>query len=172
MLEDPLQSKAKQIKCAIFDVDGVFTNGLLYYTDQGVEIKAFHVHDGLGVKLLQKHGILVAVISSRESPLVSKRMQELGIQYLYQGYADKMIAFEHLLSEHPINPNQIAYMGDDLPDIPVMQRVGFSITVPNANHAVQKIADWKTTALGGHGAVREACEYILQAQQTSLNNLC
>jgi len=162
---------AAKIKCIIFDVDGVFTDGRLYYSEQGETIKAFHVHDGLGVKLLQQHGIIVAIISGRESAIVTQRMTELGIKYIYQGHSEKLTAFEHLLALLKYDPLHFAYMGDDLPDLPVMQKVGFSITVPNANAIIREHADWQTQALGGNGAVREACEFLLTAQQKSFFKL-
>lgn len=161
-----LNEVAKNIKLAIFDVDGVLTDGNLLYTDSGIHIKAFHVHDGLGIQLLQKSGVEVAIITSHDSQLITKRMQDLGIRHVYQGIKNKIPAYEELLNTLQLLPEQVSYMGDDLPDLPLIRRSGLGITVPNAVPLVKQYADWITQAYSGKGAVREACERLMQAQGT------
>ena len=160
-----IQVKAAKIKLVIFDVDGVLTDGRLYFAPNGEELKVFYVHDGLGIKLLQEAGITVAIISSRESPIVVQRFGSLGVRYIYQGQADKRPAFDQLLKELKINAEHVAYVGDDLPDLPLIQQAGLGIAVANAQPAVKQHADWQTTLKGGKGAAREVCEFILQAKK-------
>lgn len=148
------------IKLAIFDVDGVLTNGQLIYLPEG-EGKMFHVHDGLGIKKLLNAGIEVAIITKRHSEVVEKRMSELGIRHVYQGVEDKNNCFESLLKMLGIQPNECAYLGDDEPDLSVMMRVGLPVAVANATTAVKKIAKWVTQKEGGLGAAREFCEALL-----------
>lgn len=161
MNDSALLQKARQIKLLILDVDGVLTDGRIYLNEKGEESRAFHVHDGLGIKRLMKAGIQVAIISSRNSPLVKYRMQELGVQLVYQGQKDKLATYEQMLSELGLTDEVVAYMGDDLPDLPVMARVGLPIAVANAVAAVKKQAFWHSTHSGGEGAVREVCDIIL-----------
>lgn len=156
--------KAAQIKLVIFDVDGVLTDGRLYFCDDGMEIKVFHVHDGVGINALQKAGIVVAIISGRPSPAVEARAKALNIQHVYLNQKDKLIPFYDLIEKLKIPPEQVAYMGDDLPDLPVMQKVGLSVAVANAHPIVRKQALWQTKAMGGYGAAREICDLILAAQ--------
>ncbi len=156
-----IQRKAGIIKLLILDVDGVLTDGKICYSSDGTETKFFHVQDGLGIKLLQQAGIEVAIISSRQSEAVEKRMRELKIKHLHQGQEQKIIAYESLLKECHLTAEMTAYMGDDLPDIPVLEQVGLAIAVANAVHAVKKVSHWQTMARGGEGAVREACDMIL-----------
>ncbi len=158
--------RAAPIRLLICDVDGVFSDGTLYLSDQGDEYKLFHVQDGLGVKLLLKSGVKVAVISSRSSPLVEKRMRSLGIEHIYQGRSEKLPAYLDLLHQFDLTHNQVAYVGDDLPDLPLLKRAGLSISVANAVNLVKQHTHWQTTASGGRGAVREICELIMQAQGT------
>lgn len=159
-----LTRRARGIRLALFDMDGVFTDGGLYYTDQMMELRVFNVHDGLGVKLLRRAGIEVGLISSRESELVRHRMRELGVEHIYQNQADKLVAYEELLSATGVDARSCLYAGDDLPDLPVMQRVGLAIAVANARPEVNALAHWRTKAKGGSGAVREVCELVLKAQ--------
>lgn len=159
-----IQQKAAVIKLAIFDVDGVLTDGKLYFNETKEFIKVFHVHDGLGFKLLQENGVAVAVISSRESDIVKQRLEALGVRHIYQGQTEKLPAFEKLLAELNVTPNEVAYVGDDLPDIPLISRAGLGIAVANATAYVKQHADWQTKVSGGQGAAREVCEFILQAQ--------
>ena len=156
--------KAKDIELVILDVDGVMTDGSLIMGDDGQEYKAFNSLDGHGLRMLQECGVTVAIITGRKSEVVNHRMNDLGITTIYQGYRDKTPAYEALLKDKNISDAQIAYIGDDVVDLPVMSRVGFSIAVQNAHPFVKKHADWITEASGGHGAVREACELFLSAR--------
>ena len=160
----PIIDKAKKLKLLILDVDGVLTDGKLFFDNEGNEYKSFHARDGHGIKLLRQTGVEVAVISGRKSNSVALRMKSLGIEHVYQGHEDKRAAFNELLSKVGVTPEQTAHVGDDLLDLPIMTRVGLAIAVNDANFAVIKHADWCTSALGGNGAVREVCDFILQAQ--------
>lgn len=155
---------ASKIKAIIFDIDGIMTDGKITYTDTGEEIKSFNVKDGLGIKLLQGAGIQVAIITGRQSAIVSKRAAELNIELLIQGREDKLQASLELSEQLNLDNETIAYMGDDLPDLPAIIALGFGITVKDAVALVQNHADYICTASGGQGAVREACEFILEAQ--------
>ncbi len=156
--------KAKKIKLLILDVDGVLTDGKLFFDNEGNEYKSFHARDGHGIKLLRQTGVEVAVISGRKSNSVALRMKNLGIEHVYQGHENKQAAFNEIIEKIGIKPDQAAHVGDDLLDLPIMTRVGFSIAVADANFAVKQRADWCTTLPGGHGAVREVCDFIMQAQ--------
>lgn len=158
--------KAKNIRLAIFDVDGVLTNGKLIYGPDGLEYKEFHVHDGQGIKFLQATGVEVAIITACQSKAITKRMQDLGIKHVYQGNLDKIPAFEDLKQKLNLHNEQIAYMGDDLPDLPLILQAGLGATVANAPTIIQQHAAWIAKAPGGYGAARELCELIMQAQQT------
>ncbi|MFT7675893.1 MAG: 3-deoxy-D-manno-octulosonate 8-phosphate phosphatase (KDO 8-P phosphatase) [Gammaproteobacteria bacterium] len=159
-----LQQKSFKIKLLILDVDGILTDGGLFFDNQGNELKRFNALDGHGIKMLIEHSIEVAIITGRSSEIVKNRARELGITHLYQGYTDKISAFQELMKEIPLNPDEIAYMGDDLPDLEVMLKIGLSITVPNADDQVKQYADWLTSRHGGQGAVREVCNYLLSVQ--------
>ncbi len=156
--------KAKKLKLLILDVDGVLTDGKLFFDNEGNEYKAFHSRDGHGIKLLRQTGVEVAVISGRKSNSVALRMKNLGIEYVYQGHENKIAAFNEIIEKLRITPDQAAHVGDDLLDLPIMTRVGLAIAVDDANFAVKQRADWCTTLPGGHGAVREVCDLIMQAQ--------
>lgn len=156
--------KAKRLKLLILDVDGVLTDGKLFFDNDGNEYKAFHARDGHGIKLLRQTGVEVAVISGRKSGSVALRMKSLGIEYVYQGHENKIAAFNEIIDKLHITPDQAAHVGDDLLDLPIMTRVGLAIAVDDANFAVKQRADWCTTLPGGHGAVREVCDLIMQAQ--------
>ena len=158
-------TQAKHIKLLICDVDGVLSDGTITIDDQGTESKGFHVHDGLGLKMLQQANIDVAIISSRDTQSVQQRMQALGIKHVFQGIKNKMDCYQRLLTQLSLTHEQIAYVGDDLPDLAVMQQVGLSVAVANANAFVKQHAHWQTTLTGGQGAVREVCDLILSAQQ-------
>ena len=149
------------IKCLILDVDGVLTDGTIWLSEHGLELKRFNIQDGLGIVRLQKAGITVAVISGRSSGSVSARMAELNVTHVYQGCGDKLTVFNKLISELDIKPTEVAYMGDDLPDLPVMAIVGLSIAVANACAEIKAIAHWHTEKTGGAGAVREICDRLL-----------
>jgi len=155
---------AKSVKAIIFDVDGVLTDGGLYRSDDGQEFKRFHSADGLGIRMLGDAGILIAVITGRESNVVRHRCEELKIEHLKQGAKDKLPAFESLCGETGLQPEHFAYMGDDIIDLPVMRRAGLALTVPDANAEVSELAHWTSSKKGGNGAAREACELILKAQ--------
>lgn len=161
---DQARHKASLIKLIIFDVDGIMSDGRIVYSSNGEELKFFHVQDGLGIKLVQKAGIQTAIITGRSSTLLKKRADELGIQNLIQGRDDKLSATKELLSKLNISAEAAAYMGDDLPDLAAIQYVGLGLSVSDASEYVTTHADFVTIAKGGHGAVREACEFILSAQ--------
>ena len=155
---------ARQIRLLIVDIDGVMTDGGLQFDNRGEEYKTFNSLDGHGIRMLLDCGIEVAVITGRNSGIVSHRMNELGVRHLHQGYRDKLAAYEKLLQDTGLESEQTAYVGDDLPDLPVMRRVGLAIAVQNAHVFVKQHCDWVTTARGGNGAVREVTDFILQAQ--------
>jgi len=161
---DSLFEKAKKIRLVIFDVDGVLTTGALFYGANGTELKEFHVHDGQGMKTLQKLGIPIAIITSRQSDIVTHRMRELGINYVYQNQVDKLPAYEEIKQKLKLSDENIAYIGDDLPDLPLLTRAGLAITVANAPSVMQQYAHWTTHSKGGEGAAREVCDFIIQAQ--------
>ena len=161
---DELQRRAVPIRLVVFDVDGVLTDGSLYLGDDGQEYKAFNSKDGLGMKLLQSTGVEIGVITARTSQVVALRMESLGIRHLYQGRQDKLPAFRELLDRLGLAPEQAAYVGDDLLDLPIMARVGLAVTVQDAHHEVVRRAHWQTRARGGRGAAREVCELLMQAQ--------
>ena len=158
--------KAKSIQVLIFDVDGVLTDGTLYLTDGGEEIKAFNSRDGHGMKMLKASGVELAIITARESRCVKLRAENLNISLLYQGEKNKLKVFESLVTKLGLDMSSCAYVGDDLIDLPVMTRCGLSICVPSAPALVKKHAHYVTNSEGGHGAVREVCEMIMLAQGT------
>lgn len=160
-----MKAKMAAIKLLILDVDGVLTDGKIWLSPTGEEHKNFHIHDGLGIKLLQQAGIPVAIITGRKSTALDARMRELNITHYYAGCADKRSAFQELLAALHLKPEETAYVGDDLPDLPVMQCVGLPIAVVNAVPEIKKIAQWITTKAGGEGAVREVCDSILASRQ-------
>lgn len=159
-----LQAKLSKIKLLILDVDGTLTDGLIYYGNEGEMLKAFHVHDGLGMHLLKKAGIEIAIITAKQSDAVANRMRELGLTHVYLGQNDKRPAYDTLKTTLNLSDEAIAYMGDDLPDLCLMQRAGVSFTPKNANTHVQQHADVITHKKAGRGAVREVCELILASQ--------
>ena len=161
----PLREKAKAIRLLILDVDGVLTSGELYYGPDGEHLKCFHVQDGLGMQLLQKNGIPIAVISSKASGMVSYRLTYLSIQHVYLGQDNKLLAYLELKKKLQLDDEEIAYMGDDLPDLPLLRRAGLSITVPQAPESIRKRVDMITVREAGKGAVREVCEFILTAKE-------
>jgi len=153
------------MRLVAFDIDGVFTDGRLYISNDGIESKAFHTHDGFGIRQLIVAGLEVAVISGRESAAVEKRMSELGVKHVIQGNSDKVAAFEALASELGISESEAVYVGDDLPDLPLLSRVGFSVAVSNAREEIKAASDYTTDKAGGFGAVREVCELVLDARK-------
>lgn len=161
-----LIEKAKPIRLVIFDVDGVLTQGVLSYDKNGIERKNFHVHDGQGMKLLRNSGVEIAIITTCRSETVARRMQDLGITHVFQGASDKLPVYETLKQNLNLQDQQIAYVGDDLPDLPMLKRTGFAITVASAPLIIKEHAHWITNAKGGKGAAREVCDFIMQAQGT------
>ncbi len=159
-----IRERASRIKLAVFDVDGVLTDGKLWYTADGHELKAFNAHDGLGLKRLLANGVEVAIITARLSHVVTERMAELGVAHVYQDQKDKRACLERLLHALRLGGDQVAYTGDDLPDLAAMQTVGLSIAVANAHHWVREHAHWRTRLGGGCGAVREVSDLILASQ--------
>lgn len=159
-------ARAAQIKLAIFDVDGVLTDGRLFYGDDGQEYKAFNSRDGHGMKMLQNNGVAIGIITGRTSKVVEHRMANLGIEHVYQGKAEKLPAFEALIKELGFKPEQVAYMGDDVVDLPIMLRVGLAVATNDAHSLVSKHAHWQAPHGGGRGAARDLCELIMEAQGT------
>ena len=163
---DAVYAKARNIRLAVFDVDGVMTDGALYLTDGGEEIKAFNSRDGHGMKMLQDSGVEIALLTGRTSRCVELRAQNLGIKRVLQGVSDKGRVFTELLAAAKIEAKMAAYMGDDVVDLPALLQCGLALTVPDAPLPVKRHADYVTRAHAGRGAVREACELIMQAQDT------
>ena len=161
---EALARRATEIRLAAFDVDGVMTDGALTFDSEGRESKSFHVRDGLGLKLLQQGGIAIAIITGRTSPIVDARARELGIRHVIQGSQDKRAACQSLLDRLGLDWNAVAYMGDDLPDLPVLRASGLALTVPEAPEAVRAQAHWIAPLGGGRGAVRCAAEMLLGAR--------
>jgi 3-deoxy-D-manno-octulosonate 8-phosphate phosphatase (KDO 8-P phosphatase) len=159
-----IREKAAIIKLVIFDVDGVLTDAKLLFDEHGNEYKRFHARDGLGITLLRETGVEVAVISGRASKSVAQRMAGLGIERVFQGQRHKLIAYEGLRAELKLEPEQIAYVGDDLLDLSVMRRVGLAIAVADAHANILPFAHWVTSKSGGEGAAREVCDLIMDVQ--------
>ncbi len=162
-MQDILE-KAARVKLVIFDVDGVLTDGSLFLGDDGQEYKAFHSQDGHGMVMLQSSGVRIAIITGRTSQVVATRMASLGISHLYQGQRDKRPAYAELKEKLGLTDADIAYVGDDVVDLPVMSQVGLAIAVQNAHAFTKQHAHWITPSAGGHGAAREVCELIMEAQ--------
>jgi 3-deoxy-D-manno-octulosonate 8-phosphate phosphatase (KDO 8-P phosphatase) len=159
-----LDLKLKQVKLLLLDVDGVLTDGQITYTDSGEQIKSFSSKDGLGIRLLMNSGVGVGIVTGRKSAALGHRLQNLGIELVFDGIRDKAAAFDEIQAKTGIPAGQIAFVGDDLIDLPAMIRAGVCFTVPDAPQEVKHHADQVTFAKGGHGAVREVCERILKAQ--------
>lgn len=164
VVEGELRAKIEQLKLIILDVDGVMTDGAIICDGRGGELKSFNVRDGFGIKLAQRSGVDVAIITARSSEAVAQRARELGIELLIQGAVDKLGAYEEILDRTGLAPEQTAFVGDDLIDLPVLVRVGFSATVPDAPDEVKSRVDYVTRARGGHGAVREVVELVLKVK--------
>lgn len=163
--------RAKQVRLVIFDVDGVLTDGSLYIGATGEEYKAFHSRDGLGMKLLQAAGIEIGIITGRSAAVVEHRMASLGIQHVYQGQNQKLPALRDLCQQLQLEFTQVAYMGDDVNDIPVLRQVGLAVTVADAHPLLDRHVHWQTRAAGGRGAARELCELIMDAQGSLFEQL-
>jgi 3-deoxy-D-manno-octulosonate 8-phosphate phosphatase (KDO 8-P phosphatase) len=156
----------RRLKLMVFDVDGVLTDGTLYYSETGAELKAFHVRDGHGIKMLKESGVEIAILSARRSRAVDARAAELGLTLVEQGAGDKGKVFDELIARARVPAEAAGYMGDDLVDLPVLARCGFAASVPDAPELVRERVHLVTRAPGGRGAVREICELIMRAQDT------
>ena len=161
-----IHSKAAAVRLIVFDVDGVLTDGSLFIGDDGQEYKAFNSKDGHGMVMLQQSGVEIAIITGRTSEVVRIRMASLGIERVYQGKREKLPAYEEIKQITGFDDEQIAYVGDDVVDLPVMTRVGFAVTVQDAHPLTKQHAHWVTPSGGGRGAAREVCELIMDAQGT------
>ncbi len=164
IMDAALRERAANIRMLVLDVDGVLTDGKLYFDHAGNEMKAFNCRDGLGMKALQRCGIEIAVISGRKSDAVARRMAQLDIKHIYEGREDKLNAFLHLLEVTGLDAQQICFAGDDWIDLPVLMRVGLAVSVADAEDRVKQQVHWITKRNGGDGAVREICNLILRAQ--------
>jgi len=158
-----MEAKLAKIKLLLLDVDGVLTDGRIIYDGQGNELKAFDVKDGHGLKMIQRAGIPVGIITGRSSEVVRRRAAELGIEILYQGALRKLDPYREILDQHNLRDEQVAYVGDDIVDLPILQRVGFSATVADAVPDVLSRVDFVASRVGGRGAVREICDLLLRA---------
>jgi len=155
---------ARKVRLLIMDVDGVLTDGALIYDHAGRELKSFHAHDGHGLTMLQENHIELGIITGRRSSVLAKRAADLHIQALYQGQRDKREAFTDCCKRFALEPEQTAFMGDDVMDVPLLRRAGLGLTVPTAHPMAKSYADWCSTVAGGFGAVRQAAELLLHAQ--------
>ena len=160
-----LIERAVKIKFFLMDVDGVLTDGRLYYDDGGKETKVFHIHDGHGIRLMHEAGIKVGILSGRKSKAVEIRAKELSIEECHLGVADKIGRFNEILKKHQLDESEVAYIGDDLPDLPVLKKAGLSISVASGIDEVKDHVHWVTKRPGGLGAVREAIDFILSAKK-------
>lgn len=158
------QSLLKNITCIITDCDGILTDGKIYVTEEGEQIKAFHAHDGSGIKILQNNGFLVALISGRDSPPLTERAKELDIEEFFPGTDNKIEPYRTIQKKHGLSSERICYIGDDLTDLNPFEEAGFSATVPDAAREIRDRADYVTDTRGGNGAFREVAELVLKAQ--------
>lgn len=165
--DDQLLAKARKVKLLVCDVDGVLTDGKINISKDGESFKSFCVKDGFGIKALQQEGIEVGIITGRESKIVERRCQELGIDHLFQGQKNKVPCYKELLKQLDITADEVAYIGDDVPDIPLIKLSTIGATVADAHESVFEYADFICQKAGGAGAVRELCDYILQARRHS-----
>ena len=159
-----LIERARRVRLLVLDVDGVMTDGRLHITAQGEETKVFHVRDGSGIVAVQRAGIPVAIISGRDSAAVTRRASELGIRHVFQGIADKRAALDALLIELGLDADALACVGDDTPDVPMLERATLAVAVADAHATARAAAHWTTPSPGGHGAVREVCDLLLSAR--------
>jgi 3-deoxy-D-manno-octulosonate 8-phosphate phosphatase (KDO 8-P phosphatase) len=158
-------AKADSIRLLVLDVDGVMTDGCLYYSSRGETLKVFHVRDGLGIRAIAKAGIEVAVISGRKSTMVSRRCRDLGIKHVTQGEEDKLPVLRKLLKRLALKPSECACVGDDIVDVPILEVAGLAFTVADAHAAARRVAHVVTRLPGGRGAVREVCDYLLEGRR-------
>jgi 3-deoxy-D-manno-octulosonate 8-phosphate phosphatase (KDO 8-P phosphatase) len=163
-MSDPVLELARGIRLLVLDVDGVLTDGRLYLSANGEEFKAFHVRDGSGLVAVQKAGIVVAIISGRDSAAVRRRAEELGIRHVRQGVGDKAAALDELMREAGARAEEVACVGDDSPDVPMLRKARLAVAVADAHASAVAAAHWVTTAKGGRGAVREVCDLLLKAR--------
>ena len=163
-IDSAVLKSAQDVKLVLFDVDGVLTDSQLFIGDDGQEYKAFNSRDGHGLKMLMRSGVAVGIITGRTSKVVQHRVADLGIQHIYQGCLDKLPVYETLIQELGLTPEQTAFVGDDVVDLPIMLRAGLALTVHDAHYLVKKHAHWITPSGGGRGAAREICELIMYAQ--------
>lgn len=168
---DKINERAARVRLVIFDVDGVLTDGSLYIDADGRELKAFHSRDGHGMKMLMDSGVEIGIITGRTAAVVDHRMASLGVRHVYQGQKDKLPAFNDLLDRLGLAAEQVAYVGDDVVDLPILRRVGLAVTVPEAHAMVHEHVHYVTSSAGGQGAAREVCELIMTAQGTLANRL-
>ncbi len=164
MTDSSFEQRARQIQWLFLDVDGVLTDGRLYFSESGDELKTFSTLDGLGIKLLRRSGIKVGILSGRNTQLVARRAESLGLDLVIQGREDKWEALSEWRQQFPVPLEAIAFMGDDWPDLTIMTRVGLALTVANAHCAVVERSHWQSSLRGGEGAVREACDQLLRAR--------
>ena len=164
MAQELLRERAKRVKLLILDIDGVMTDGRLIYSVYGDELKFFDVQDGFGITLLNRAGIKSVIITAKKSRIVKLRARDMRISKAYQGYLDKLIAFDRALKKFRVKPEEVCFIGDDLIDVPILKRVGFAVAVPNAVEEVKQAAHHITSKTGGRGAVREICDLILKSQ--------
>ncbi len=167
-IEEQAWQRAENIKLLICDIDGVFSDGRIYMGNQGEELKAFNTKDGFGIKALMNSGVQVAVITGRQSRIVENRMTSLGVQHIYQGKENKLEAYAELKTALNLTDDQVAYIGDDGPDLPVMEQVGFAVAVNDAHPLIKRIAHYTTLMPGGFGAVRELTDLLMLAQGHTL----
>jgi len=156
--------RARQIKLMCFDVDGVLTDGSLWYGEHGEAVKRFNALDGHGLRLMRESGITIAIVTGREGPIMAHRAADLGISLVLQGVRDKLQTVSELAAQQAVTLEQVGFMGDDLIDLPVMQRAGLAASVPNAPSYIAQVAHWVSSRAGGHGAARECCDLVLAAQ--------
>lgn len=163
-LTSEIVSRLKRIDLLLLDVDGVLTDGRLYYGPEGETLKAFHVRDGLGLKLVRQAGVRVGIVTGRKGSALAARCRELGIEMIFDGVADKAAMLDVIIAQTGLTADRMAFVGDDLPDLALMGHVGLSVAVADADEAVRQAADLVTRAPGGHGAVREVCRCLLDAR--------
>ena len=157
-----LSKKIKKIRCLLVDCDGVLTNGAMYYTENGDEIKKFSTYDGMGFQLLKNHGIITGIITGEDRQLVKRRFEKLGLNELYMGVSDKLKILDEICKKNNLKYEEVAYIGDDLNDIPIIENVGFSCSVHNGISIIKSKVDYVTSKNGGEGAVREIADLILK----------
>ena len=163
---EEILNRARKIRLVLFDVDGVLTDGRLFFSDNGEEGKSFHARDGLGINLLQQSGVAVGIITARQSNLVAHRARDLKIEHIFQGRKEKFPAYRELCETLGLNADQVAFVGDDVVDLPIMLDVGLAVTVPQGHQIVKQHAHWTTINEGGHGAARDVCELVMHSQDT------